>query len=173
MDEKLIKKAIRGDKNAFAKIYREFVDDIWRYVFSRLKDKDLASDIVSESFISLFENIQNLKHPKALKSYLYKIAKSKMIAFYKREKVVTGFDFDRVVVEETSHNPKKNDKIELEVEKILHNLPEKYQDVLRLRFLSGLTIKEVANILDTTEGNIKVIQNRALKKARSLSHIKM
>lgn len=182
MDEKTLAKALSGDKKAFSLVYQHYFDDLWRWVYSRIKNKDITSDIISDSFIALYENITNIKHPKALKSYLYKITKNKMIAFYRSEKPInlSAFDLDRlqvsgnqvagnsdnnnskVVLEETSKN------FEVKLEDILKKLPEAYEEVLRMRFIAGMKIREVAEILGKNEGNIKVIQNRAIKKSKEL-----
>ena len=169
MDVHTLKRVIQGDKDSFSKFYSANFDILWRYVLSRVRDRDVASDIVSESFVSLFENVKNVKNPKALKSYLYKIAKNKMIQFYSREKTIalSGFDLDRFEVKEKGER-KIPKKMILKLEEVLEMLPENYAEVLRLRFLSGLKLREVAEVLGKKEGNVKVIQNRAIKKAKEI-----
>ena len=169
MDEKLLKKVISGDKKAFSMLYQILFDALWAYVYSRIKNKDITSDIVSDSFISFYENAKNIKYTRAVKSYLYRIAKNKMIKYYKREKtlLLSEFDLDRVIVEDRSEK-KPPAKLILRLEKVLSKLPANYEDVLRLRFLSELKIKEVAELLGKSENNVKVTQNRAIKKAKKL-----
>ena len=169
MDENTLKRAIRGNKSAFSKVYNEYFNDLWRYVFSRLKNKEIASDIVSESFIALYENLKNIKYPKAIKSYLYKIAKNKMIKFYSEEKtlLLSEFELDRLEIN-LEENSKTSKKWSVRLEEVLSKLPKNYEDILRLRFLSGLKIKEVAEILNKTENNVKVLQNRAIKRAKEI-----
>jgi RNA polymerase sigma-70 factor (ECF subfamily) len=58
---------------------------------------------------------------------------------------------------------------ELEAEGMLAELPERYAQVLRLRFLRGYTIRETANALDVTVANAKVLQHRALRRAAQLT----
>ena len=60
-------------------------------------------------------------------------------------------------------------KKELWVRKILGSLPKNYRQVLELRFLKNYTLQEIADELDLTLGNVKVIQYRALKKACDIS----
>lgn len=174
MKEKILAKAISGDKKAFAKIYNELFDGLWRYIMSRIGDKDITSDITSESFIALYENIKNIDESRAVKSYLYQIAKSKMTKHYKKEKSqpLSAYDLDWVEIKDDFSDSKDKretrEQNRVHVEKILAELPDNYCEVLRLRFLSELKISEVAEILDKTESNIKVIQHRALKKAKEL-----
>lgn len=169
MDLKNLKLVIEGNKEAFAKFYDENFDLLWRYVLSRIRNRDIASDIVSESFVALYENVCSIRKPKALRAYLYRIAKNKMIEFYAREKTVnlSEFDLDRMEIEKRGKREVSR-KLKIKLEEVLEKLPDHYADVLRLRFVSGLKIKEVAEILGKTEGNIKVIQNRAIKKARKI-----
>ncbi|MBN1618461.1 RNA polymerase sigma factor [Candidatus Dojkabacteria bacterium] len=173
--------AIKGDKEAFETIYVELYDGLWRYVYSRIKNPDFSSDIVSESFIALFENLRNIQNVKAIKSYLYKIAINKMNAFYANNQTVPNllFDADDILVAndtdiedadgyfqrmESATSKQKSIKLEA----ILSKLPARYQEVLRLRFLSNLSIKEVSDVMDISEGNVKVLQNRAIKKAKEI-----
>jgi RNA polymerase sigma-70 factor (ECF subfamily) len=174
ISEDILKKAISGDKKSFETIYNEYFNLIWLYIFSRIKDREQASDIVSDSFISLYENIKFIKFPKAVKSYLFKIVKNKLIKYYSREKTVslTDFDLDRLNINNITNSiSKDSSKSFLKIEAILAKLPKVYEEVLRLRFLSGLKIKEAAEVLNKSENNIKVIQNRAIKKARCIVFI--
>jgi len=169
ISEDILKKAILGDNKSFEIIYNEYFKLIWLYVLSRIKDREQASDIVSDSFISLYENIKFVKYPKAVKSYLFRIVKNKLIKYYSREKTIplSDFDLDRINLGNTSRkSSNKSNKLILKMENILRRLPKIYEEVLRLRFLSGLKIKEAAEILNKSENNIKVIQNRAIKKAK-------
>ena len=177
MNEGTLKKALTGDKKAFSQVYNQYFDSIWAYVYSRLRDKDVTSDILSESFIALYENVKNIKHHKAIKSYLYRIVKNKMIVYYKRERTVSldEFNLDRIEfnsqAEDSKSEKQKKNKLYIQLEKILLKLPKNYEEVLRLRFLAGLKIREVAEILNKTENNIKVMQNRAIKKAQEYVEI--
>jgi RNA polymerase sigma-70 factor (ECF subfamily) len=169
MNEKILKKALTGDKKAFGQLYNEYFDPLWRYVYSRIKNKEITSDIVSESFIALYENIKSIKYSKATKSYLYKIAKNKLIKFYSEEKTIllSEFSEDRIEIKKNTKR-KISEKLIIKLEEILKKIPGNYEEVLRLRFLAGLKIREVAEILNKSEGNIKVLQNRAIKKAQAL-----
>lgn len=176
MKEDILKKLIKGDRAAFAKFYNEHFDALWRYTYSRIKCKETSSDIISDSFISLYENIKNIKHHKAIKSYLYRIVRNKMIKYYKRQKTVTLDEskLDRIELsdksDESISDGKRRKKLSIQLEKILTRLPKNYEEVLRLRFLADLKIKEVAKILDKSENNVKVIQNRAIKKAKEYAN---
>lgn len=165
LSEKTLKKAISGNKKAFRKIYDELFEGVWAYVQSRIQNREVTNDIVSDSFLSLYENIENIKYPKAVKNYLYKIARSKLTSYYSKEKPLSYNDEIKVNILNTEN---KKEKKKIHVEKILSKLPENYREVLRLRFLSNLKIKEVAEIMDKTENNIKVMQHRAIKKANKL-----
>ncbi|MBU0975381.1 MAG: RNA polymerase sigma factor [Patescibacteria group bacterium] len=164
MNEAVLKKALSGDKKAFSQVYSYYFDDLWRWVYSRIKNKDITSDIISDSFIALYENIRNIKHPKALKSYLYKITKNRMIKFYAEEKPVnlSALDLDRIQIGNQLANNQEiedektddNRRLEVKLEEVLSKLPKMYEEVLRLRFIAGMKIREVAEVLDKTEGNV-------------------
>jgi RNA polymerase sigma-70 factor (ECF subfamily) len=164
-------------------IYTLHFKSLWAFVYSRLRQKEVAEDIVADSFVALSVNFENIKDKNAIKSYLFRICINKMNQHYAREKTVNvspayldhvaGVNSHRQSEDRKPQEERDNFDRELQslktVESILDQLPEKYEKVLRLRFLSGLKLKEVAEILDITVNNVKVIQHRALKKAKELN----
>ena len=162
--------AIAGDKQSFWKLYEVWFDEVWAYVYSRLGDREEAKDLVSEAFITLYKHITNISHPKAVKSYLFRIVKSDMSKrFAKKEPIAYSEEWIDVAVVEEEPSESNNNTKKINVEKMLKELPDSYQEVLRLRFLSGLKIREVAEVMGKTEQNVKVLQHRAIKKAREIT----
>jgi len=166
LDEKILENAIKGDKKAFKYIYEKLFDSLWYFIYSRIKDKEVANDIISDSFVSLFENIKSVKYPKAVKNYLYKIAINKLNSHYKKPKDVP---FDEAYIQIEVKTKSSSNSKQFNLEEILRKLPEKYQNVLRLRFLSNLSIKEVSEITGSSIDNVKVMQFRAIKQAKSIA----
>ena len=163
-DHGLVKLAAQGDKQAMEQLFSLHFKPMFRFVYSMLKNSHEAEDIVSETFLRAFEKIRTFKFQSSFKVWLYSIAKN--LTFDRLRKVnqqVTEWDFERETEKETAQGSTEDIK---KVEKILQNIPEKYAGVLRMRFLLSFTVKETAEALGISLSNAKVIQNRALKKAR-------
>lgn len=163
---------MKKDKKTLLTIYESNFDFLWAYIYSRIRNKEIASDIVSESFLILFENLENIKFEKAIKNYLFKIAINLMYKEFQREK---GIPFDEtfsdcVVIsnEENSSNSYEKKQKVIKLEQVLSCLSERYSEILRLRYLSNLSINEIAELLNLSIGNVKVLLHRAIAKAKEI-----
>ena len=158
----------------FENIYLEYSDKIYRYVYLNTNDPYLAEDITSEVFLRIWKNWNRIKQD-FMQALLYKTAKNIIIDNYRKHKngkkvsleniVEMGLEpsYDEDLIEKI-HN---NDNIE-KINKALKLLPDNLKEVLILRFINDLSAKEAAQILDTTEVNIRVLQFRALKKLKEV-----
>lgn len=184
MNEKyLIEKAKEKDPNAISELYDQNIKTIYRFVLYKTNHKEIAEDLTSEVFVRAFEKIATFKGNSSFKTWLYVIAKNLIIEWYRNKEKTTELIYEpdgtqslEAEIDEESRNLKLetcNSKEELLIGKIFNNLDnDKYKKVLELRFLLNYTIKETAEELKISEGNVKVIQNRALKKAKSIVNAK-
>jgi RNA polymerase sigma-70 factor (ECF subfamily) len=182
MEEKqLIEKAKLGDKSAIELLYRSNFVFIYKYVKSSLSDKDITDDVVSNIFVNAFSKIQSFRADSTFKTWLHMIARNEIYQQYKKNGVERKF----LIIDEnflsSSEDENLGDEVEYEIKRelkevaeekkielLLEKLNVRYAEVLRLRYLLSLNIKECAEILSITENNVKVLQNRALKQASKL-----
>lgn len=158
----------------FETIYIKYSDKIYRYVYLNINDPYLAEDITSEVFLRIWKNWKRIEKD-FMQALLYKTAKNILIDYYRKhgnakkvslETIVEqGLEpsYDQDLIEEitSSDNIKKiNEAIKL--------LPENLREVVILRFINDLPARQAAQILDTTEVNIRVLQYRALKKLKEI-----
>lgn len=154
-----------NQKKEFGKIYDQYIEKIYRFVFLKVNSQDIAQDICSETFLKGWESFkeQKIDNPQA---FLYRIARNLVIDHY-REKGRTN-----VVSAEYSTIPDPRasfeEKIALnsdldQVKKALANLNDDYQNVVVLRYLEDMPISEIARALDKTEDATRVTLHRALK----------
>ncbi len=158
----------------FEIIYLKYSDKIYRYVYLNTNDPYLSEDITSETFLRIWKNRKKIK-PDFMQALLYKTAKNIIIDNYRKhgnakkvsleEIVKKGLEpsYDEDLIEKITSNDnikKINDAIKL--------LPENLKEVVILRFINDLSAKEAAEILETTEVNIRVLQYRALKKLKEI-----
>ena len=152
-------------KKEFGKIYDQYIEKIYRFVFLKVSSQDIAQDICSETFLKGWESFktQKIDNPQA---FLYRIARNLVIDHY-REKGRTNI----VSAEYTLiPDPRANfeEKIALDsdldqVKKAMSRLSDDYQNVVVLRYLEDLPISEIAKALDKTEDATRVTLHRALK----------
>lgn len=139
----------------------EFSDRIFRYILKQIKDSELAKDIVQESYVKLWENVESISYSK-VKSWLYRTAYHTMIDIIRKRK----HEFKNENVQEASHNEYYND-LKYWLDKALDTLPEKQKAAILLRDYEGYSYQEIGAILELNESQVKVYIYRgriALKK---------
>lgn len=164
----LVLEAQEGNKDAFARIYDHYFDPIFRYVFFRVPEMEV-DDIVETVFIKCWTKMpQYQKRDVSFGAWLFRIAHNAVIDYRRAHRPVAQID-PRMSDESRAAKPKQRTERQLMAEKLrfaVSQLKEPYRQVVTLKFLMGLSNKEVAEIMHEREGNIRVIQFRALKKLR-------
>lgn len=164
-------KAKSADSEAFARIYDFYAEPIYKFIFFRVGHKEIAEDILSDTFVKAWLKIAQVNSVKALQSWLYQIAKHNVIDYYRIKKSLVSLDeVEEVLLEDAVS---AIDEINLEIEQrqiinLLKDLPRDQQQVIKYKFFEDLSNEEIALLLNKTEGAIRVIQHRAITKLKSL-----
>ena len=152
----------------FNKFYISFSPKLYNYLFYRTRNDLLSEELVQEAFIALFElNINlNNKENEELEKITYRIAKNKMMNWYKSN-VRRGHIFKRKIskaIEDGEiYNPEEiyeKEEISAKVRDILNRLTKAQRDVIILVKLEGYTYKKAAKILKKKEGDVKQLVYR-------------
>ncbi|MBN1252852.1 MAG: RNA polymerase sigma factor [Bacteroidales bacterium] len=134
-----------------------FSDNLYRFILKNIKNEAIAEDVVQDSFEILWINHENLKFEKA-KSYLFSTGYHKMIDQIRKNKKFTDLE-DKTSYEQI-HEEQYSD-----IQEILNNaisqLPEIQKHVLLLRDYEGYSYKEISEITNITETQVKVYIYRA------------
>jgi RNA polymerase sigma-70 factor (ECF subfamily) len=166
----ILKKAQKGDTDAFALIYDHFSPKIYRFIYFRVGHKEIAEDVLSDTFIKGWQKIAHVNSPSALSAWLYQIAKNNIIDYYRIKKETIGLD-DVVDFLEDEVNPIDATSLGIEQKKILdvlQELPREQQEIIKYKFFEDLSNEEIAYVMGKTEGTIRVIQHRAIAKLKEL-----
>lgn len=138
-----------------------FSDHIFRYILKQIKDDDLAKDIVQESYVKLWENVDQIEYVKA-KAWLFKTAYRTMIDIIRKRKFETKVDN----IVHPGHSESYND-LKYWLDKALETLPDGQRSAILLRDYEGYSYLEIGEILNLSESQVKVYIYRgriALKK---------
>lgn len=147
-------------------MYDTYADDIFRYLFVHVRDRELAEDMTADTFMRAWKSIESFDFSQP-RPWLYKIARNIMTDHWRKKKPV--FLEDEEVVSDTSLTEEVDRKLTKDrVRGALHQLPEPMKSVVTLRFLSGYSAKQTAKSLNISESNVRVIQYRALKRLKDL-----
>lgn len=165
------------DKEAFVKAYDLYVDNIYRFIYFKVGSKEEAQDLSSAVFLKAWNHVQtnSLTDFKTLKALLYKIARNAIIDYYRENSKRSFSSID----DEGSQTDVMDDRQDLVakienafefslVEKKLADLKDEYREIIILRFMEELSIGEIAEILNKSKGNVRILTYRALKALRDL-----
>ncbi len=159
------------DKNAeFLKAYDDFADAIFRHCYFRIFDREKAKDVVQDTFVRLWKYIAGGEDIKNTKALLYKMANNLMIDDSRKKSTVSiellaekGFDPG------DDHMPKLINELDSRyVTGVLNQLEPKYRDVIAMRYISDLSIGEIAEVTNESENNVSVRIHRGLKQLKEI-----
>ncbi len=161
----------KKDPAGFAPLYKEYHEKIFRYVYQRMNDKDLAFDITSQVFIKAMNNIHKYEYRGVpFSSWLYRIAKSELYQSFrdkKAERVVNIESYQLIDVSEELDCSSLTDKKDILIE-ALTKLKDVDIQLVEMRFFEKRSYREMGDILDLTENNAKVKTFRALERLKKL-----
>lgn len=154
----------------FLGYYNTFFEKVYRYIFFRVgRNKELAEDLTSEIFMKAMESFDSFDESRPFSVWIYRVAHNHLADHYKKFKptIVAVEDAENILKSDTNILKTLDDKLGLEkVQTALETLPENQKQVVLLKYFSEFTNTEVADILNTTEAHIRVLQYRAMQSLR-------
>jgi RNA polymerase sigma-70 factor (ECF subfamily) len=173
-EESLVRRAQEHDQEAFARIYEEYFDKIYRYITLKIGDAVEAEDLTQQVFLNSLRSISSFRwRGKPFSAWLYRIAHNQVVDYLRKKKKVT------VPLEETlvsgSDNPQQSAERKLDIEQVLsaaRHLTGAQREVISLRFTSDLSIAQVAEVMGKSQGAVKALQHSgivALRRALSVT----
>lgn len=160
--------AVPGDEALMA-VYRQNMEPIYRYIYSRIGNREDAEDLTSQVFLKAVRGLEAERDEASIRSWLFQLARTTIADYWRQYYKGPTLPLTLVPPEEpVAEIMPEESRAPFLVQKLLADLPENYRRVLQLRFLESLSIKETAAEMGTTEGNVKVLQYRALRRAAEL-----
>ncbi len=166
-EESLVQWATRGDQKAFAQLYEEHFDRIYRYVVLRIGDKIEAEDMTQQVFLKALQSISSFKWKGVpFAAWLYRIAHNQVVDYLRKKRVAVPLDES---LASSDSNPQLMAEHSLDVEQLLlatRRLTEAQREVISLRFAGELSIAEVAKIMGKSQGAVKALQHSGIVALR-------
>ena len=159
----LVRRARSGDSVAFGQLYDASVDRIYRYVFFRVTDTEVAEDLTSEVFLKAWENLHRYRPGGPFLAWLYTIARNTVIDHYRTRK--PSVSLDQTILKQDSG---LDDRLDLRhdvetLKQAMEHLTNEQREVLTLRFIAEMDTGEIARRMRKSEGAIRALQMRALQ----------
>ncbi len=168
----LVDAAKAGDQAALSELYQTYFPRLYRYILARTGNSYDAEDLTEEVFMRVLQAIKRFEHRKApFSAWLFRIAHNAVISQRRKEtargrssQLNDGMQVDTAGPEELAE---KHVAL-IEVMQAAKTLPDAQRQVISLRFAAGLTVAETARAMGKGEGNVKVIQHKAIAKLREM-----
>ena len=156
--------------------YRENLDLIYRYVYSKVGNREEAEDLTAQVFLKAVRTLDHKRSPQSARKWLFQVAHTTVVDYWRAHYRVAMSSLD-VLLENSWEGPAEEDPFGIRgkpterVQRIFEALPARYREVLTCRFLLSLSIQETAVRMGLTEANVKAVQFRALKRAAEVDHV--
>lgn len=161
----LVKKARKGDDQAFLQLFQKYEVDIFKMAFVYVKNQHDALDIVQETAYRSFKAIHRLEDAKYFKTWLLKIAINCSLDLIRKQKKEIALESEiksTGVKEEMS----KQSLLKITMEDLMEQLNEEEKTIVLLKYFQDYTIQAIATTVNLPLGTTKTILYRALKKLR-------
>jgi RNA polymerase sigma-70 factor, ECF subfamily len=169
---KLVIQAKQGDTDAIGELYECHRLGIFRYLYYRTGDIQVADDLTSEVFLRMIRSLPGYRQQNvAFKAWLFQIAHNLLNDHYRKMSVRNHLPLEETTVEDPISPPTRPVERSLNnvtLQKALEYLPGEQRDVIVMRFITGMPISDVAQALHKSEDAVKGLQRRALANLRAV-----
>ena len=168
-EEQLVRTAQEGEKEAFGALYDVYVEKIYRFVYYKTFNKDIAWDLTSDVFVKAYEKFHQFDADKGnFSSWVYAIAKNIIVDHYRKHRETVSYSDAFDVSDEYMTKNKIEMSVDIDaVREHIKELDGVTREVLMLRLWEDMSYKEIAEIVGKTEDNCKMIFSRSIKKLRT------
>lgn len=160
-----------NQRDIFEQAYIDFGDQIFRYVYFRIFDRDMAKDLTQETFYKVWDYLAKGKEIENIKAFLYRTAHNVTVNAIRAKKPTAslddmqdtvGYDVSDVDAELAAQNAR-------DVREVIESfaiLKPQDADLMKLRYVDGLSVQEISSITQMSENSISVKIHRLIEKLR-------
>lgn len=163
------------DPESFGPLYKKYHEQIFRYIYQRMDDEELAFDITSQVFMKALNNLNKYEYRGVpFSSWLYRIAKSELYQSFRDRKAERTVNIDSYhlyeIIDEFEEDNSEEKKKKLF--DALSKMKEKDMQLIEMRYFEKRSFREIGEILEITENNAKVKAFRVLEKLKQIINTK-
>lgn len=161
-------KSVANKEQAFRNLVGQYKERLYWHIRSMVLDHDDADDVLQNTFIKVFRNIDSFKGESKLYTWIYRIATNEALTFIKKRAKRNNSSLEEV--KNRAIDNLKSDvyfeggAIEINLQKAIATLPEKQQLIFNMKYFEDHTYEELSEILETSVGGLKSSYHIAVKK---------
>ena len=172
--DEAVGRAQKGDAAAFAVLYEDYYDRIFRYVSFKTGNSLEAEDITAEVFVKMLESISSFKwQGYQFSSWLFRIAHNLIVDHFRKRGRRHIVALDDAPAAATEYDPDLDRKLDVDmsmapVQEAMKDLTDLQREVISLRFAAGLSVAETARAVGKKGNAVKALQHAGIKKLRGI-----
>jgi len=174
-DEQIALLVQKGDVDAFGALVERYEEKLKRYAKKFFRDNDEIKDVIQETFIKAYSNIQSFDTERKFSPWIYRIAHNELVNAFKKKKgkdTVSIFDFDvffpHLIAKETADEKARTSEMKTELDLYLEKINLKYREPLVLYYFEDMDYKEIADVLNVPVSTVGVRLKRGKEALRKL-----
>jgi RNA polymerase sigma factor (sigma-70 family) len=153
---------------AFEKLLKEFQKPLYNHIRNIVLNHDDTDDVLQNTFVKVFQNLNKFKGESKLFSWVYRIATNEALTFLNQKAKKSGISSE-TMQSKAIDNLKADvyfdgNEIQIKLQKAVGLLPEKQQLVFKMKYFEELKYEEISEILGTSVGALKASYHHAVKK---------
>ncbi|MBP6550614.1 MAG: sigma-70 family RNA polymerase sigma factor [Flavobacterium sp.] len=158
----------KTQNQAFQKLLKEYQKPLYNHVRNILLNHDDTDDVLQNTFVKVFQNLNKFKGESKLFSWMYRIATNEALTFLNQKAKKSGISSE-TLQSKAIDNLKADihfdgNEIQIKLQKAILQLPEKQQLVFKMKYFEELKYEEISEILGTSVGALKASYHHAVKK---------
>ncbi len=165
-DDALVEAINGGDAGAFEALYQRHKAWVHRLAWRFTGDADAAADVTQEVFIHLLGRFPGFELRARMTTYLYPVVRSLSVTHLRRTRRFVGPEPSQLALTATLPLSDRDER-QAALADALDRLPPEHREVLLMRLLDGMSVREVAIALDLPEGTVKSRLSHATRKLRA------
>ena len=157
-------------ETAFNKLLSDYKEKLYWHVRKIVIDHNDADDVLQNTFLKVFENINKFKGNSSVYTWMFRIATNESLNYINKKAKKLGVSNDELIakkIDKLESDPYfEGDEMELKLQKAISRLPEKQRIVFNMRYFEEMKYKKISEILRTSEGGLKASYHLAVKKIK-------
>jgi RNA polymerase sigma-70 factor (ECF subfamily) len=157
-----VKRAMRGNPTAFGELIQREQEYLYRMAYLYTHQEADALDVVQESILKAYKSVKTLRDPEYFRTWLTRIVINTAQDLLRHRREEFPLEEGAQLPAQEALTPEER----MDLYQALEQLPEKYRDVVKLKYLDGCTIREISDATGMPQGTVSVYLRRAVSRLR-------
>lgn len=156
------------DINAKEKIYSDYHEKVYHYLYGKTLNKELSEDLAEDVFVKVYSKLDSFDDTKAsISTWIYRITQNTLIDYYRVRKIHSEVPEELAATGDID-DELLNDEMLSALADALAKLDKRERDLIVLHYYKGMTLKEVAQVLNMSYSNTKLVHNKCIVELKGM-----